>query len=92
MLEKLSAFFLNFLWGKLVKELIPKLYQWLKNIFKSIEIKREVFSEEDEISLILQEIRIYMKAHPEAKRVPEDLETKLRVALRKRDNGLPDNI
>jgi len=87
-MQWLGKFLLDYLWGKLVKELLPWVIKKGKDFFKGKEIDKEVDKEEDEIKAIREEIRKYMADNPKAKRVPQSLELKLRAALRKRNSGL----
>lgn len=92
MLTAIGNFFMNFLWGKLVKELIPAFFAWVARLIKKENIKKEVDAEESEVSKVKKEIKEWLDKNPNAKRIPKDLENKLRKATRKRNRGLSDGL
>lgn len=76
------------MWGKIVKELIPQFIGWLKKQYRKKEIDKEVEDEHKEIVDAVNEANEYLKNNPDADKVPDEIEQKLRDAARKRRSGL----
>lgn len=83
----IGKFFLNFLWGKVLKEGIPLFAEWLAKHLKKQKIKNEVKSELKDLKELQKEAREWLKENGNEP-LPKDLEDRLRDAARRRRDGL----
>lgn len=80
-------FVLDYLWGKLIKEGIPALVDFISKNVKKIKINKEVDEETQELEELQLEAKKWLEKNPRQP-LPPDLEKRLRNAARKRRDGL----
>lgn len=83
----IGRFLLDYLWGKIIKEGIPALVDFIKKNFQKAQINKEVDEETDELERLRAEAREWTYKNP-GQQLPKELEDKLRDAARARRDGL----
>lgn len=83
MLNKVLTAVLDFIWGK--------LYNGLVSLLKKYQIEKEVSDEEKEIRQIRKEIKEHYLKTGDTK-IPPELEQRMRDAVSRRNDRLPNNL
>lgn len=83
MLKTMLKTFMDFFWDKFIL--------WLVSIFKEKQIESEVDNEENEIKQIRKEIKQHVLQTGDTK-IPPELEKRMRDAVRRRNDRMPNGL